>query len=148
MTNDKTYENTHDKTDAASGGQSSEEARPSAAESGTAEADAPQQRGSGGRGVALLALLVALLASAGAGYLYYELVYQDPLRAATGAQDARLQEVAASLSSLQADQGQQAHALADMRATLDDRLAATEQVCAHRWQRFCRPLRRRKRSGK
>ena len=83
-----------------------------------------------GRGLALLALLLALGAGGGVGYLYYMLVYSDPLaavRAQTEKNDQRFTDlqlqVQGQLSSLGSDN---IAALDALRSEYEERLAGTE----------------------
>ncbi len=83
-----------------------------------------------GRGLALLALLLALGAGGGVGYLYYMLVYSDPLaamRAQTEQTDQRFtdlqQELQGQMSGLGSDNSA---ALDALRSEYEERLATTE----------------------
>ena len=86
-----------------------------------------------GRAPAWLAVFIALSAAAGVGYLYYQLVYLDPLDQITAQQNqaaasvSRLnQEVQQALSQLRDETGQQ---LADASNTQTEQLQqVTEQV--------------------
>ncbi|MEM7078563.1 MAG: uroporphyrinogen-III C-methyltransferase [Pseudomonadota bacterium] len=92
----------------------------------------------GGRGLAFLALLLALLGAGGVGYLYYELIYQDPaaalreqgqsleqsLASVSAGVDARLQKIEATTrDTLQTATDEQARQLAAYENSTIDRLA-------------------------
>ncbi|MDP6377979.1 MAG: uroporphyrinogen-III C-methyltransferase [Pseudomonadales bacterium] len=69
-----------------------------------------------GRGLSLLALLVALAGAAGVGYLYWQLVYQNP-----GA------NVRAEIQQLSADSDRLATELASLSSGIDETLAAIDE---------------------
>ena len=81
-----------------------------------------------GRGVAWLSVFLALLALAGAGYLYYQLVYLAPLAPV----DTRLAELARAQADteqrLQLLQSGQREALAELAEQQTERLAEAEQA--------------------
>lgn len=64
------------------------------------EAEAPPAAPKAGRGLAVFALLIALLACGGAGYLYYELVYLNPLANLESDNQARSLENQAQTANL------------------------------------------------
>ncbi len=87
-------------------------------------------RGSGGRGLAMLALLFALASLGGFGWLYYSLVVQDP---STGV-DERLTALQAAQMRLGNDvqrlAGERQAALEAFRAELEERQRASEIALA------------------
>ena len=87
-----------------------------------------------GRVLAFFALLLALAAAGGVGYLYYLLVYQDPMaqvKAQTVAVESQFESAAQSLSE-QVDGVRQdsLQALENLRQEQSERLAANEKAVA------------------
>ncbi|MEM7001229.1 MAG: uroporphyrinogen-III C-methyltransferase [Pseudomonadota bacterium] len=82
-------------TDSATGSSEPEE-QPQAKE----QPEAPPAAPKAGRGLAVFALLIALLACGGAGYLYYELVYLNPLASLESDNQARSLENQAETANL------------------------------------------------
>lgn len=83
-----------------------------------------------GRGLAVLALLLALGAGGGVGYLYYMLVYSDPLapvRAQTEQTDQRFTDLQRQLQGQMSSLGSDNIAALDaLRSEYEERLAGTE----------------------
>lgn len=63
---------------------------------GEPQAAPPAPKARSGRGLAFLSLLLALGAAGGAGYIYYELIYQQPYQAQFAAVDDRVQALVRS----------------------------------------------------
>ena len=86
--------------------------------------DAPKPRG---RGLAVFAILLALLAGGGAGYLYYELIYKNPLDAAAATQATEVAQLRSEIGQIEVQQAKALDTVIALETDISAKLVETEK---------------------